>query len=955
MSRSVKAGRLAGRAEGKVASRTPEADDGFAARLLASIGQPVVVVDTEFRVVYWNRGAELTLGWPAAEMIGRDVVEATEIQLTAEHTQEIFRHLEAGEEVVEEFEFTRRDGSHLPLLVNLTPFLDEQDRFAGMVAIATDITERHLIEEANSQLSAIVESSSDAIVGFDLDGQVTSWNRAASMLFGYPSSTGAEPAGIASPEDGPPLLSYEPGTHLAGTATFTTQYRQEGGRIVHLDITVHPVRDRHGDVIGGAAIYRDSSQRHQLERQASEEHQRLEEAQQIAKIGSFDFDVVTGELLCSRELRRITGLGERSSFDRMTEIIHPDDLAIFEEQVVRAVDSGRTSLEATYRIRRSDGADRWVRTLGRVSHDKSGAAIRVVGSIQAITDQVAEEQARRLAEQRFSVAFELGSVGMLVLDLDRTIKQVNPTICHMLARSPEEIIGQDPDAFIHPDDRRPPGESATDLLLASEDDHLEFEARYLRPTGEVVHTIVHLAVDRDISGKPIYAIAQVVDISDRKSAEAELERLAMQDPLTGLPNRYLLEDRLATALGRAERSGAATAVLFVDVDRFKLVNDSLGHAAGDDLLRQLSRRLGACARSGDTVARFGGDEFVLVCQDVNGVEDAAAIGRRVGSVCDEPFTVQGQEMYVTVSCGIVIASSDDTPATLLRDADIAMYKAKERGRARAELFTAELRSRATRRLDIELALRHALERGEFRLVYQPIVELPSDRPVSVEALIRWDHPERGVIPPSEFVPAAEETGLIVPIGDWVLDRALAQLSQWRRTLPGAEQFVVAVNISPCQLMSTSVLAKARDALAAYDLPPDALCLEITESTAMDDLEFTLPVLKRIADSGIVVAIDDFGAGYSSLGRLKSLPVRSLKVDSSFVDGLGVEPDDSSIVHAIVSLGQALNLVLCAEGVESEVQRAELVGLGCHRAQGFLWSEPLSPEEFQSWFRADGRD
>ncbi len=948
MGSSPKVGRLAERRRDKSAE-APGGDGGFAARLLASLGQPVVVVDTEFRVVYWNRGAEQSLGWPAADMIGRDVVEATNIQLTPEHAEEIFERLEAGEEVVEQFEFTRRDGSRFPLLVNLTPFLGAEGHFAGMVAIATDITERLLMEEANSQLSAIVESSSDAIVGFDLEARVTSWNRAASRLFGYPQA-GSAPGGGSGPVlEGPPLLSYAPGRHPSETTSFTSQYVHSDGSTVYLEVTVHPVRDRFGNAVGGAAIYRDVTVRHTLERQATEEHRRLEEAQQIARIGSFDFDVARGELRCSRELRRITGLPEQTTFEMMKAAIHPDDVALFDEQVLQAVENGRSSLHATYRIRRPDGAERWVRTLGRVSHDRSGVAVRVVGSSQDITDQVAEEQKRRLAEQRFSVAFELGSVGMLVLDLDRTIKQVNPTICRVLGRRPDEIVGKSPDDFVHPDDRRPAGQSATELLLTSNRSHVEFEARYLRSNGEVVHTIVHLAVDRDASGKPIYLLAQLVDISDRKRVEQELESLAMHDSLTGLPNRHLLEDRLSTALGRARRTGAAVAVLFVDVDRFKLVNDSLGHAAGDDLLRQLGRRLSGCARGGDTVARFGGDEFVFVCEDIAGAEDAAAIGQRIGAVCDEPFTIQGQEMYVTVSCGIVLASSDDTPVTLLRDADIAMYRAKEKGRARAELFTAELRSRATRRLDIELALRHALDRGEFRVDYQPIVELPADRPVSVEALIRWEHPERGLIAPDEFVPAAEETGLIVPIGEWVLDRALAQLAQWRRTLPGAEELVMAVNLSPRQLMSGSLLAKARDALAAYDLPPGALCLEITESAAMDDVEFSLPMLQRIADSGIVVAIDDFGAGYSSLGRLKSLPVRTLKIDSSFVDGLGVEPDDSSIVRAIVGLGQALNIVLCAEGVETQVQRAELIGLGCQRAQGYLWSRPVCPEAFAAWF------
>ena len=391
------------------------------------------------------------------------------------------------------------------------------------------------------------------------------------------------------------------------------------------------------------------------------------------------------------------------------------------------------------------------------------------------------------------------------------------------------------------------------------------------------------------------------------------------------------------------------AVVFVDIDHFKLVNDSLGHSAGDDLLRQLAHRLGGCTRAGDTIARFGGDEFVLVCEDVNDVAEATTIGERVGAVCDEPFDIDDQQMYVTVSSGIVVATEGDTPATLMRDADTAMYRAKERGRARSELFDPDLRSRATRRLDIELALRHALERHEFRLEYQPIVGLPGDLPSAVEALIRWDHPERGVVPPAEFVYAAEETGLIVPIGEWVLEQAIAQTAVWRRTLPGAERLLVAVNLSPRQLLSGDLLERALGALSAHGLSPDGLCLEITETAAMDDVDISVPLLRGFADAGIVLAVDDFGAGYSSLSRLKRLPVKLLKIDRSFVDGLGTDLDDSSIVHAIVSLGKALNLMLCAEGVETEEQRAELVELGCQTAQGYLWSKPLRPEEFEVWF------
>lgn len=928
----------------------------FASRLLASIGQPVVVVDPEFRVVYLNRGAEQTLGWTTEEMLGVDIISAAGIHLTDQAAEALIDALAAGREVREDFHLTRRDGTRIPVLVNLTPFLDEDGSFAGMVAVASDISERYAMEQANSRLSAIVESSSDAIIGFDLDGTVTSWNPAAVALTGAEASSriGRHFDDIATIDrwTGPTLQSRLGEVAAGKTVRAEGELHRIDGTTIHIEVIVHPVRDRRGAVAGGAAIIRDTTARFELEQRVATEHQRLEEAQQIAKIGSFDLTVATGELRWSRELRRIVGLaeGDPDSLDVFLERVHPDDLERF-TALFTEVYEGRADFEIAYRLVLPGGEVRWLHTIGRADYDEEGVVAHVVGSSQDITERRAEEEARLRAEQQFAVAFEHGNVGMLILGLDRTIQRVNPTICRMLDRRPEELLGRSPDDFSDPNDVWPAGHTLTDLMLTSPRGQVEAERRYLRPDGDVLHALVHLALVRDNDGEPLYTFAQVVDITDRKKTEDELERLAMQDPLTGLPNRNLLADRLATALHRSQRTKARVAVLFVDIDHFKLVNDSLGHAAGDDLLRQLAHRLEACTRAGDTIARFGGDEFVLVCEDVHDAEEATAIGARVREVCNEPFLIDDQLMYVTVSAGIVVATEGDTPATLLRDADTAMYRAKERGRARAELFDPALRSRTTRRLDIELALRHALDRGEFHLVYQPVVRLPDDVPVGVEALIRWDHPERGLLPPAEFVPAAEETGLIGPIGDWVLETAIEQTARWRRHLAGAEQLTVAVNLSARQLTSGDLVDRARDLLEASDLSPDALCLEITETAAMDDLEVTLPILRRIAESGIALAVDDFGSGHSSLSRLKRLPARLLKIDRSFVDGLGEDADDSSIVHAIVSLGLALDLLLCAEGVETADQRAVLVQLGCHTGQGYLWSKPLLPEEFEQWFGA----
>jgi len=354
-------------------------------------------------------------------------------------------------------------------------------------------------------------------------------------------------------------------------------------------------------------------------------------------------------------------------------------------------------------------------------------------------------------------------------------------------------------------------------------------------------------------------------------------------------------------------------------------------------------------RAQDTVARLSGDEFVLLCEGVEDVDHGLLLSERLTSLFVEPFLLDDHEMYLTVSCGIRLASGSEAPEDLLRDAESALHVAKERGRARSEVFDESVRTRATGRVDLEAALRHAVERRDIDVAFQPIMRLPAGMIIGVEALARWNQPGRGMVSPAEFIPIAEDIGLIGPLGEYVLDTALEQVAAWRRDMPGWQSMYVAVNLSPKQLVAAGLLERCLEGLARNDLEPDSLRLEVTESIVMDDAEFSTRILRDLSDAGIMIALDDFGTGYSSLSRLKRLPVATLKIDRSFVDGLGSDPGDSSIVHAIASLGHALNLELCAEGVELTLQRDELIRLGCHEAQGYLWSPALPPGELETIF------
>lgn len=447
---------------------------------------------------------------------------------------------------------------------------------------------------------------------------------------------------------------------------------------------------------------------------------------------------------------------------------------------------------------------------------------------------------------------------------------------------------------------------------------------------------------------PLLAVQRAAQMS------RENEHQAMHDPLTGLPNRALLSDRIQQALARGSRLPGRVTVLFLDVDLFKVVNDSLGHAAGDRLLREVAQRLTFILRAGDTLARFGGDEFVIVCEEFD-QEEIPGLVDRVTSVLADPFEFEGRSVIVTASIGIAIASLTTDAETLLRDADAAMYRAKGAGRNQAVVFDEGMHEQAAARLEAEFGLRQALEHGQLRVYYQPVLTLDTQVVVGFEALVRWKHPSLGLLPPDQFVAVAEETGLIVPLGEWVLQQALDQVAGWRARLPGASDLWVSVNLSARQLRARNVVDMVADALLTSGMPPTALRLEITESVVMDEVGPTIDAMKAIRALGVHLAIDDFGTGYSSLSYLKSLPVSTIKIDRTFVDCLGSEDAAAApLVDAIVSMARALDLEVIAEGVETAVQRRTLIELGAGLAQGYFWSRPLEPGLIPAWVAARSR-
>jgi diguanylate cyclase (GGDEF)-like protein/PAS domain S-box-containing protein len=494
-------------------------------------------------------------------------------------------------------------------------------------------------------------------------------------------------------------------------------------------------------------------------------------------------------------------------------------------------------------------------------------------------------------------------------------------------------------ALIHPDDRPRALAAYGGLALG----RLEAEHRIVRPDGEVRWVRVSGFPVREATGESLRIAGTIEDITERKRALEALLHQAHYDALTDLPNRIMCFDRLSQALGQARRRKSSVAALFFDLDRFKTVNDTLGHAVGDALLRETARRLTDCVRAGDTVARVGGDEFVVILSELARPEDARAVAQKMIDSIAQPMALEGREVFISASIGIAVFPADGEDGdALVKNADAAMFSAKEAGRNNYRFYTAAMNERAMQNLLLENDLRRALERDEFRIHFQPKQDLASGRLAGFEALLRWQHPARGLIGPAQFVPLLEDSGLIVRVGEWTLCAVCAQIRAWQGE--GFAPPPVAVNLVIKQFLHHDVVAVVDAALRDAGIGAERLEVEITESDAMERPEVVVPMLRRLKERGIRIAVDDFGTGYSSLAHLKRLPVDTLKIDRSFVSGLPDDPDDVPIARAIVAMGHTLGLKIIAEGVENAAQRAFLKSLGCNELQGFLYSGPLSATE-----------
>jgi len=674
--------------------------------------------------------------------------------------------------------------------------------------------------------------------------------------------------------------------------------------------------------------------------------ERLEIATHAGKIGIWDWDIVSNKLVWDDRMFELYGT-KREDFSGAYEtwhtLLHPDDIAAANETLQRSL-SSEIPYDTEFRVCWPNGKIRNLRALGQIMRNADGTPMRMIGVNYDITERKRAESNLRIA----AAAFE-SQESIMITDANRVIQRVNQTFIDETGYTAEEVIGKTPRLLSS--GRHKAAFYSAMWKTIHRTGTWQGEIWDRRKNGEIYPKWLTITAVKDAQGIVTHYVGSHTDISERKSAEKEIHLLAFYDPLTKLPNRRLLMDRFQHALVSSARTGRAGALLFIDLDNFKTLNDTLGHDIGDLLLQQVAHRLPSCVRNDDTVTRLGGDEFVVLLENLSEqpIEAAAqteAIGEKILTALHQPYQLDAKEYQGTASIGATVFNgSQIATEELMKQADIAMYQAKKAGRNTLRFFDQQMQASITNRFSLEGELRKALENHEFHLHYQIQVDSAS-RPLGAEALIRWIHPLRGMVSPMEFIPLAEETGLILPIGQWVLETACAQLRAWQegaRTM----DLALAVNVSAKQFHQPDFVTQVEEAVQRHGIIPRLLKLELTEGMLLDNIEETIATMNALKEIGIQFSLDDFGTGYSSLQYLKRLPLDQIKIDQSFVRDITSDPNDAAIVQTIIAMAETLGFDVIAEGVETEAQREFLELRGCTQYQGYLFSKPIPIEQFEA--------
>jgi diguanylate cyclase (GGDEF)-like protein/PAS domain S-box-containing protein len=924
-------------------------------RLLAeNVSDVITVYDlTSGTIRYISPSIENLLGYTPQEALGagfESLVEANSLH----HGMANFgghraRFLAgAASEYTDQYRLRRRDGALVWVEVTNRFVRDVRTGTLEIYSVIRDISKRKLAEEVLEIYRLIVSASRDLLFYLDRDLVYRAVNDAYLRAYGLRRE---DVIGRRIPEIVGPTIFAQIESLITRALQGETQhvstwftYPATGRRFG--DVTVIPHRDQDGNIIGLFGSIHDSTERKDYEQNLAENAERLRQVTdtlpQVAWLAEWNGQPQLGfaglkMLYVSPMFETITGyppepLAQVGAI--WLNAIHPDDR---ERLAGLYAQLETTGFECEYRLIRADGTVRHIHDRVTPIYNQEGRVYRVAGLTQDITE-------RKLAEGRLRQAaavFENTLEGVVITDPDGTIISVNQAFTEITGYSVDEAVGRNP--RIKRSDRHDTEFYKQMWQAVIQDGRWQGEVWNQRKDGEVYPEWLTISEVRDDDGELISYIGVFSDISTLKQSQEQLARLAHYDTLTGLPNRLLMHTRLEHALARSRRNQTRTAVLFFDLDRFKNVNDSFGHPFGDELLVAISRRLRRNMREQDTLARQGGDEFVVVIEDVAHTEDVALVAQKIVQLLEQPFRLSNdQEVFIGCSIGISIGPDDgDDVIRLIRNADTAMYQAKNAGGNVYRFYTPTMTAAVNSRLNLEVQLRHALDRREFVLYYQPQVALADGRILGVEALIRWNHPELGFVAPGDFIPIAEETGLIVPIGEWVLREACRQGQVWRAQ--GLSDLTIAVNLSPIQFRLKDLVARIALDLENSGLSAAGLELEITESAFMADPEQAVATIQALKRLGVRVTIDDFGTGYSSLSYLQRFDIDRLKIDRSFIDDLPDKDGDAAIAAAIIAMARHLNLEVVAEGIERGEQNDWLQAEGCRLGQGYYFGHPEPAE------------
>jgi diguanylate cyclase (GGDEF)-like protein/PAS domain S-box-containing protein len=921
-----------------------QADIGIA--IVSLDGDWLLVNSTLCNIVGYNRDELLTMSF-------QDITFSEDLKEDLNYVQQMLN----GEiqRFTMEKRYIRKNSDLVWINLTVTLAKNPDGTPSYFISIIEDIQDRKLYQSELSKFKAIIDSSDDAIISKTLEGIITSWNKGAEKMYGYLAEEAiGKTIGILIPHDrtDEEAIILEKISKGKRIDHFETKRIRKNGQLFHASITISPILDNAGNPIGASKIARDITASKLAEEEIVLGKTKLEAAlasmSDAVFISDIDghfihFNVAFATFHKFNNLEQcIEAIDEQPQYLEVYSTT--GDLIPFDQWAVSRALRGEAASNIEFHLRRKDTGETWTGIYNYAPIiNKNGLIIGSVVTARDVTLQKKAEAELRLA----AAAFETLEA-IMITDAEGTIQRVNDAFTKTTGYLAEEVIGHNPRILKS-------GRHNNEFYLKmweciNQTGTWQGEIWCKRKNGEIYPQILNITAVYGQDGRVSQYVGSHIDITERKAAEIQIQNLAYYDPLTKLPNRRLLQDRLGQAITASERNKSRCALLLIDLDHFKSINDSLGHAAGDLLLEQVAQRLTSSLREGDSVARLGGDEFVVLLTDMDedmmeAASQAKLIANKISKLLNIPFNLCDHEVQNSASIGIALNNDNLLDfEELFKHADIAMYQAKKSGRNSLRFFDPNMQEFIDSKAALEIDLRMAIYNNQFELYYQ-IQKNSLNQPTGAEALIRWLHPEYGIVPPDNFIPLAEETGLILPIGEWVLRAAGMQLKAWEHNIL-TRKLILSVNVSARQFQQDDFISQVQSIVKDYSINPNLFKLELTESMLVENVQEVKTKMKLLREIGIRISLDDFGTGYSSLQHLKSLPLDQIKIDKSFVRDINSDSGNNSIIKTIIVMAHGLNLNVIAEGVETEEQRLFLEHAGCNHYQGYLFSKPVPIDQFE---------